>query len=289
VDITLELKNFGNGDDNVEIWGHSDDPRVLVNTSPVQTLLIRGQNKLVKVHVEVPRGIPPGIYTLNVTAISQDGTTVARVVPLDFEVSKVDVALQPIHTYIETSSHVPEEWSLTVRPDITVEEHARLVFSLEVTNTGTRELPSVLVRGYDSFSQNGRTSRLVFFNLTTPPIAAGRGYTINGDPYTSVVELTYWWANVTGNHTIEFVAYSNFQSNTSNDVSKVIVTVTPAKPTGGGLTPAQAAVVFVVPSVAIIIVVTGLLWRRMRREANPPPREGDPVAPLDGAEGPWPG
>jgi hypothetical protein len=123
----------------------------------------------------------------------------------------------------------------------------------------------------------------LFFNLTTPPIAAGGVFTINGDPYTSVVELTYWWANVTGNHTLEFVAYCSFQSDSSDDVSRVNVTVTPAKPTGGGLTPAQAAVVFVVPSVAIIMVATALLWTRMRKSANPTPKEGDPVAPMEGA------
>ena len=284
IDITLELKNFGNGGDDVWIQGQSDDPRVLVSASPVQTLLLIYQTKLVKVHIEVPRDLPPGIYTLNVTAVSEDRTSAARVVPLDFEVSDVDVALPPIQTYIETSSHPPGEWALSVRQDISVEEHARLVFSLEVTNAGTRELPSVLVHGYDSFSQDGRTSRQLFFNFTTPPIAAGGEYTINGDPYTSVVELTYWWANVTGSHTIEFVAYANFQSNTGNDVSRVDVTVSPAEAARRGLLDARAAAAILAASVAIILIVAGLLWMRMARAANPPPKEGDPVAPMDQAQ-----
>ena len=290
MDITLELRNFGNGGDNVWIQGQSDDPRVLVSASPIQTLLLIYQTKLVKVHIEVPRDLPPGIYALNATAVSEDRTTAARVVPLDFEVAKVDVALQPVHTYIETSDHAPDEWSLSVRPYIIVEERTRLVFSLEVTNAGTRELPSVLVRGYDSFSQDGRTSRLMFLNLTTPPIAAGREYTINGDPYTSVVELTYWWANVTGNHTIEFMAYSSFQSDTGNDVSMVNVTVVPAKTAESGLTREQAAIAILVVSVAIIAIVAGLIWLRVVKGTDAPPKEGDPVAPMndgnDAAMGP---
>jgi uncharacterized membrane protein len=219
VDITLEIKNFGNGDDNIEVWGKGVNPQVLVNASPVQTLLLRDQTKLIKVHIEVPRDLPPGVYSLFVNATSQDKITPTRVVPLDFEIYNYDAKVPSIPTYIDPVT------GDSVRAEISVQEGTNLTFKLRVDNAGTKPMQAVLVRVYDTYMENGQIVTWNFFNLTTPPIAVGDKYVVGERPFTVTNPPLYWWANVTGPHTMQFKLFYDFQAVSTNDVASVNITV----------------------------------------------------------------
>ena len=219
VDITLEIKNFGNGDDNIQVWGKGVNPQVLVNASPVQTMLLRDQTKLIKVHIEVPRELPPGVYSLFVNATSQDKVTPTRVVPLDFEIFNYDAKVPSIPTYIDPKT------GDSVRAEISVDEGTNLTFKLRVDNSGTKPMPAVLVRVYDVYLLSGQVVTWNFFNITTPPIAVGDKYVVGERPFSAANPPLYWWANVTGQHTMQFKIFYDFQAVTTNDVASVNITV----------------------------------------------------------------
>ncbi|GAH37168.1 unnamed protein product, partial [marine sediment metagenome] len=178
IDITLEVKNFGNGGDNITMSGYSPDPRITVEITPEFTLLFRDQIKFVKVHIEVPEGLLPGVYSVFANASSQDITFNERVVPLDFEIENYDARVPEIPTYID-----PDVGDV-VRSEVNVLPKTNLSFKLKIENNGTRPLSTVTVRVYDNYYENNVLVTWNFFNFTTPPIAVGDRYIVGERPFT---------------------------------------------------------------------------------------------------------
>jgi uncharacterized membrane protein len=220
IDITLEIKNYGNGGDNISMDGYSPDPRIKVEVTPPNTLLLRDQVKFIKVSVQVPEDLPPGVYNLFVNASSEDVDFIMRQVPLDFEVFNVDAQVPPIPTFIDKKT------GDVVRAELNEDEGSNLSFKLKIENNGTRPLSSVTVRIFDNFvDDKGQQVRWNFFNYTTPPIAVGDRYIVGDRPYSETNPPLYWWANVTGDHILEFKVYYDAQAEQTNDVSFVNVSV----------------------------------------------------------------
>ncbi len=220
IDIPLEIKNFGNGEDNIEVWGWAVNPLVSVVVAPTTTLLKRDETRLIKVRIEVPQTLPPGVYSLFVNTSSQDKNTKVKIVPLDFEVFNIDGRVPPIPTFID-----PVQGD-TVRSEISVDVHSNMSFKLRIENAGTKAMSGVLVRVYDVFmDKQGNLVRWNFFNFTTTPIAVGDKFTVGERPHTVQNPSISWWANVTGPHTLEFRIFYDYQSIASNDISSVNITV----------------------------------------------------------------
>ncbi len=246
IDITLEIKNFGNGDDNISLSGYSTDPRVDVSVSPVMTLLLRDQTKFVKVSIEVPEDIPPGVYSLNVNASSQDPEFIQRVVPLDFEVFNFDASVPPIPTFVD-----PETGDV-VRSELSVNQRSNLSFKLRIENAGTKAIPQVTVRVFDNYVKDGELIRWNFFNYTTPPIAVGDRFIVGERPYTANNPPLYWYANLSGVHTLEFKVSFEDQSVTQNDIATINITV--EKETEGTRSVVESPV-FLGGLIAVIVAV----------------------------------
>jgi uncharacterized membrane protein len=219
IDVTLEVRNGGNGDDEVALWGLGLDPRISVTLSPTRTLLLRDQTKPVKVHIEVPLDLAPGVYTTFANATSQDLTRPMKAVPIDFEVFNLDARVPPVPTYNDVVGGV------TVMPELTVDVRENLTFSLRVDNAGTKPVPSVLVRVYDVYLEDGQLVRWNFFNLTTPPIAVGDKFVVGEGPFSEGDPPMSWTATVPGEHTLEFRVFLDHQSRADDDVASVVVTV----------------------------------------------------------------
>ncbi len=249
IDITLEAKNYGNGGDNITMGGYSPDPRIKVSVTPPSTLLLRDQVKFIKISIEVPEDLPPGVYSLFVNGSSEDPTFTMRQVPLDFEVENFDALVPPIPTFIDDTGDV-------VRAEISVDQKANLSFKLKVENNGTRPLSSVTVRVFDNYvDANGEQIRWNFFNFTTPPIAVGDRFIVGERPFTETNPPLYWWANKTGNHILEFKIFFNHQAQTTNDVSYINVTVEAEKVDDGNVVDTALTGIIIAIAVAAIIVV----------------------------------
>ena len=220
IDITLEVKNLGNGEDNIEMRGYSPDPRITVEITPAFTLLDRDQVKFVKVHIEVPEDLLPGVYSVLANASSQDPTLIERVVSIDFEIENYDVSTDAIPT------HIAPDGRDVVRPEINVRPKTNMSFKMKVENKGTRPLSSVTVEGTDKYYERGvLVDEWDFFNFTTPPIAVGDRYIVGDGPYSPTNPPLYWWSNKSGEHTLEFKLIYPDQSEVANDISDVKVTV----------------------------------------------------------------
>ncbi len=264
IDIPLEVKNFGNGDDNIDIWGWAVNPQVGVTVSPTTTLLKRDELKLVKVRIEVPQTLPPGIYSLFVNASSQDKVRPVKIVPLDFEVFNLDARVPPIPTYVSADG------TDTVQSEIKVNEGANMSFKLRVENSGTRFINGVLVKIYDVYfdAKTKQTVRWNFFNFTTSPIAVGDKYVVGERPYTATNPPVFWFANVSGPHTIEFQITYDFQSLNTNDVSSVNVTVAEKPEPPPFITGAAAYGLIIAIVVAVIIAVAYVFVLRAKPEVD---------------------
>ena len=215
IDITLEIKNFGNGDDNITMDGYAPDPRILVTVTPLHTQLLRDQVKFIKVTIRVPDSLPPGVYNLFVNGSSQDPAFIQRVVPLDFEVFNYDALVPPIPTYIDPTR------GDVVRAELTVSPNNNLTFKLKIENNGTKPMATVLLKAFDNYMKDGEPVRWNFYNMTTPPIAVGDRFII-GDRGN---EALYWWSNVSGTHVLEFKVFYDHQANLGNDIGKINITV----------------------------------------------------------------
>ncbi len=260
IDITLEIKNFGNGEDNIEVSGYGEDPRVQVTVQPVNTLLLRDQTKLIKVHIEVPQDLEPGIYHLYVNGSSEDKTTAIRVVPLDFEIFNYDVKVP------ETPIYMDPKTGDVVRSELRVETKANLSFKLRVENSGTKPIQTAIVKVYDNYlDDEGELVRWNFFNASTPPIAVGDKYIVGEKPYSRANPPLYWWANVSGDHTLEFRVFYDYQSTTANDVSNINVTVEKQKEESDILTK-NPVFLSVVIAIVVAAVVAGGYVVVLRRE-----------------------
>jgi len=220
IDITLEVKNYGNGGDNITMSGYSPDSRIQVEVTPGYTLLLRDQVRFIKVSIEVPENLPPGVYNLFVNASSEDDDFKERVVPLDFEVENYDALVPPIPTFIDPVA------GDVVRAELSIQPVSNLSFKLKIENNGTRPLSGVTVRIFDNYvDKKGQDQRWNFFNYTTPPIAVGDRFIVGERPFTPTNPPLYWWANVTGEHVLEFKIFYNSQSVVTNDISTINITV----------------------------------------------------------------
>ena len=264
IDIPLEVKNFGNGDDNIKLVGYAVNPLIIVTVSPPETVLKRDELKVVKVRIEVPQTLPAGIYSLFVNASSQDAGEPVRIVPLDFEVFNLDARVPPIPTYINPDG------TETVQSEIKVTEATNISFKLRVENSGTRFINGVIVRIYDVYfdAKTKQTMRWNFFNFTTSPIAVGDKYVVGERPYSASNPPIYWWANVTGPHTIEFQITYEYQSLNTNDVSSVNITVTEKPIDKGLLGGAFAYGIIIAVVVAVIVAVAYVFVLRAKPEVD---------------------
>ena len=263
IDIPLEVKNFGNGDDNITLWGYAVNPLINVSVSPPVTMLKRDELKLVKVRIEVPQTLPPGIYSLFVNASSQDRLRPVKVVPLDFEVFNLDARVPPIPTYVNPDG------TDSVQSEIKVTEGTNMSLKLRVENSGTRFINGVLVKVYDNYydAKAKQDVRWNFFNFTTSPIAVGDKYIVGERPFSASNPPILWWASVSGAHTIEFEITYDFQSTNANDVSSVNVMV--EKRDDGGPPPTVVAYGLVIAiAVAAITAVLYVFVLRTRPEVD---------------------
>jgi uncharacterized membrane protein len=218
INITLELKNFGNSDDNVTLETYCPDTRITSEVNPAFTYLKSGQVTQIKVSIVVPKDIPPGIYNAFVNASLTGYDLWPRVLPLDFEIENNDVAVPPIPTYIDPNGGI-------VRNLIVLEKGMNKTLKLKIHNNGTRPLNGVEVKGFDIYDVDGEEIRWNFFNFTSPTIPVGQTFTVGERPFTPTNPPLVWWGNRSGNHTLEFRVYYPYQSCTTNDISRLNLTV----------------------------------------------------------------
>jgi uncharacterized membrane protein len=259
IDITLEVKNFGNGDDNITMDGYSPDSRITVKVAPTHTLLLRDQTKFVKVTVDVPEDLPPGIYNLYVNGSSQDEQFVTRIVPLDFEVFNYDAKVDPIPTFIDPGS------GDVVRAELSVQQGSNLSFKLKIQNTGTKPMPSVTVKVFDNYEVKGEATRWNFFNFTTPPIAVGDRYIVGERPFTVENPPLFWYSNISGAHELEFKLFYDHQSDVTNDLSTINITVKTKVESGGGVVENPAFIGGMIAVAIAVVIVAGYVFVLRRK------------------------
>ena len=219
IEITMEIRNYGDGGDNISMDGYSPDPRIKVNVTPAFTLLLHDQTKFIKVTIKVPESLHPGVYTLFLNASSEDPEAVTRVASLAFEVFNFDAKVPLFPTLAEP----PRD---RVVKFLSVLQGSNISFKLKVANNGTKILPGVAVRAFDTYMKDGIPVKWNFFNLSTPPIAVGDRFIVGEPPLTELNPPLYWWANVPGDHILEFRIFYEYQSVISNDRSSINITVT---------------------------------------------------------------
>jgi uncharacterized membrane protein len=259
IDITLEVKNFGNGEDNIEMSGYSPDPRITVEITPGYTLLDRDQIKFVKVHIEVPEDLMPGVYSLFANVSSQDTTFTERVVPIEFEIENYDARTPAIPTYISPDGRD------VVRSEINVQPSSNLSFKMWIENNGTRPLSAVTVRVFDNYYENKALVTWNFFNFTTPPIAVGDRYIVGDRPFSPTNPPLYWRANRSGDHNLVFKIFYEDQATVTNDISAVNVTVEKA-PTGpNGITEEPYILATIIAVVIAVVIVAGYVFALRRK------------------------
>jgi hypothetical protein len=259
IDITLEAKNFGNGGDNITTSGYSTDPRVTVTITPQFTLLLRDQIKYVKVRIEVPEDLLPGVYNVFANVSSQDADFIERVVLIDFEIENYDARVPEIITFIDTDGRD------VVRQEINVEPKANLSFKLKIENNGTKPLSLVTVRAFDNYYKKDELVSWNFFNFTTPPIAVGDRYIVGERPFTPQNPPLYWMANRSGDHNLEFRIFYEDQAEVTNDVADVDVTV--EKKASGPKRTTESAVLLgtIIAAVIGVVIVTGYVFALGRK------------------------
>jgi uncharacterized membrane protein len=261
IDYTMEIKNFGNGGDNISMDGYSPDPRIEVEVSPSHTFLLRDQVKYVKVSITMPETLAPGIYNLFINASSEDTEFIMRVVPMDFAVENFDAMVPPIPTYVDPKT------GDVVRAELSVEHESNLSFKLKVENNGTQPLSNVTLKVYDNFvDDKGQNVRWNFFNFTTPPIAVGDRFIVGERPFTEANPPMFWYANVTGEHVLEFKIIYEWQRQavTVNDYSYVNITVETVN--DGGSDPIETAFMGIIIAIVVAaIIVVGYVFALRRK------------------------
>jgi len=274
IDITLEVKNFGNGGDNITTSGYSTDPRITVKLTPQFTLLRRDQIKFVKVRIEVPEDLLPGVYSLFANVSSQDADFIERVVPIDFEIENYDARVPDIPTFIDTDGRD------VVRSEINVLPKANLSFKLKIENNGTRTLSVVTVRAFDNYYQKNELVSWNFFNFTTPPIAVGDRYIVGERPFTPTNPPLYWRANRSGDHNLEFRIFYEDQAEVTNDVSDVDVTVEKLEGDFDGCAENAVLLGTIIAAVIAVVIVAGYVFALRRK----PQVDGDLYSSIYGGE-----
>jgi uncharacterized membrane protein len=256
---TLEVKNYGNGRDNISMEAYSPDQRITVEVTPSNTQLQRDEVKYIKVAITVPEDLLPNVYNLFVNVSSEDEEFTTRVVPLDFEIENYDAAVPTIPTFIDPTS------GDVVRSQLQVEPKANLSFKLKIVNNGTRPLSQVVVRVFDNYvDKKDEDVSWNFFNYTTPPIPVGQTFTLGDRPFTPTNPPLYWYANVSGEHQLQFKVFYDAQSEKGNDLSNINVTVAvdegEAEPVLG-----TAYMGMIIAVVIAVVIVAGYVFALRRK------------------------
>lgn len=220
--ISIDIKNYGNGRDLVCLDWYSPDPRVRLHFGPHIVALDPEETRSVRFNIVVETDIPPGIYNVFVNATSEGPEAVPRMMPIDVGIDNIDVKVPPITTFIDPTR--------IVEIDLEMEYGLESVFKLKIENTGTYPVTNVLVRVFDNYMEDGEWVCWNFFNFTTPPIAVGDRFIVGERPFTESNPPLTWWANRSGEHMLEFRVYLPYQSDTTNDVSRLNLTVTGGPP-----------------------------------------------------------
>jgi hypothetical protein len=174
-------------------------------------------------------------------------------------VFNVDAQVPPIPTFID------QKTGDVVRAELKVDEVSNLSFKLKVENNGTRPLSTVTVRVFDNYvDDKGQQVRWNFFNFTTPPIAVGDRYILGERPFSPTNPPLYWWANVTGDHTLEFKVFYDAQAEQANDISYVTVTVE-AKATDDDPLVQTAYMGMIIAIIVAAIIVVGYVFALRRK------------------------
>ena len=220
IEMTMELRNYGDGEDNVSLSGSSNDPRVFVTIEPQHTSLLQGESKYIGVTIDVPEDMPVGVWIVYVNASSEDPGTATRVVPLDFEIYNYDAKVPTYPTFVDPVA------GDVVRTELVVPQGSNVSFKLKVENNGTRPLPGVMVMAYETQKTGPITTKIKFFDYWTPPIAVSDRFIVGEPPFTTANPPLTWQANVSGLFILEFRIIYEFQSVTDNDHSSVRIKVT---------------------------------------------------------------
>ncbi|MCJ2541254.1 MAG: hypothetical protein LN414_08300, partial [Candidatus Thermoplasmatota archaeon] len=119
---------------------------------------------------------------------------------------------------------------------------------------------TVIVRVFDNYNDSkGQKVRWNFFNYSTPPIAVGDRVIVGVRPYTETNPPLFWWANISGIHTIEFKVFLNDQSEKGNDISSIIIDV--AEKPEDTRPPIDVAYLSIIIAVAICaVIVAGYVY-----------------------------
>jgi uncharacterized membrane protein len=261
VEIALQLRNYGNCDDEVTIWVTASVARVNGTVEPSSVHIPSNESITVTVRIEVPTSVSPDTYMLTVNAESSDKALAPRVVPLEFTVIDVNARMPPAPSCTNPSEGPPSITGLYAR------EGSPLTFNLAVANAGTASLPACIVRCYDVYLEGGRSLRWNFLNLTVPPIAVGGTYVLSTTASNGTSMPVTWSARKPGPHTLEFIVLCDYQSDTTDDTSRVNVTVDWNTPTvvGGSHVRLSLPIVLVAMVVLILVLGTGLEGRRRSR------------------------
>ncbi len=219
ITITPDLKNYGNGRDMVTLDWYSPDPRVVLSFGYPTITLGPNVTRQIKVNIIVETDIPPGVYGVYINATSEGHGSTSRVMPIDIRIDNIDVRVPPIPMFFDPVRDV-------VRADLNIDRGLEITFKFKIENNGFVPVSSVLVRVFDNYvDSNGNQVRWNFFNYTTPPIAVGDRFIVGERPFTDRNPPLKWWANRSGNHSLEFWVYHPYQSDTTNDLSRLNVTV----------------------------------------------------------------
>jgi uncharacterized membrane protein len=213
--IKVGAINFGNGWDNVTFTSSVEDKRISVTIEPYLIYLASGATKYISVRVRVPSDMPSGMYTVVMNANSQDPDMETRIAPLRFEVKTTDLAVPPTPTFLH-----PDDGAV-VLPTIVVGPGEEVVFTLDVTNRGSRVARDVALVGWQKVGIGDDQEVAMFLEMSIEAIPAGRTMTIGDGSDSSLA----WSWETSGVYLLEFEISFPGQSNNDNDVSTVIVIV----------------------------------------------------------------
>jgi uncharacterized membrane protein len=258
IEFLLQLKNFGNGIDNVSIWAWTDDDMLEVTVTPVAATLASGDRCSVSVVVVFPRDLSVGTHKFTVNTTSENRTTPVKVVPLEFDAVNLDLQVPPHPTYNDPTN------GSSMLSDLSVAEDATLSFDLTVKNAGSLPATVLWVEGRDTYFISGEMVSRVFINQSINDLAVGDSYRFSAKGYEPRSPPILWSADVPGLHKLEFRVLCANQSDETNDVAVVNVTVEEAPkdlPEPVGVVPATGIIV----GLAVMIVVLAFARRYLLR------------------------
>jgi hypothetical protein len=108
----------------------------------------------------------------------------------------------------------------------------------------------------------------------------GDKYVVGEKPYTKENPPLYWYANESGDHTLEFKVFYDFQSTTANDVSSINVTVEKEKEESDILT-RNPVFLSIIIAIVVAAVVAGGYVVVLRRQ---PKVDADLYSSIYGAD-----